>query len=78
MSISSAIVAHWVEVTVSVPHDTDYDLFDHTDDWRMVVFSNRRVAIECQPIRVWQSADAALLTIKLRQREYARLVQVIG
>jgi hypothetical protein len=78
MSISATIVARWVEVTVSVPHGTDYDLFDHTDDWRMVVFSNRRVAIECQPIRVWQNADAALLTIKLRQREYDRLVQVIG
>jgi hypothetical protein len=78
MSITAAVIARWVEVTVRVPHSTDFDLFDHTDDWRMVVFSNRRVAIECQPIRVWQDTDAALLTIKLRQREYDRLVQVIG
>lgn len=78
MSITASIIARWVEVTVSVPHSTDFDLFDHTADWRMVVFSNRIAAIECQTIRVWQGPEVAEVTMKLRQQEYQRLEAIIG
>jgi hypothetical protein len=78
MSITKSIIARWVEVTVTVPHSTDMDMFDHTADWRMVVFSNGRSAIECQTIRVWQQAEAAEVTMKLRQHEYTQLEAIIG
>jgi hypothetical protein len=78
MSITATVIARWVEVTVRVPYSADYDLFDHTDDWRMVVFSNRVAAIECQTIRVWQGPEMAEVTMKLRQQEYQRLESIIG
>lgn len=78
MSISVKAVAAWVELVVDVPHDTEYDLFDHTADWRSVVFSNGRQAIECQPLNVYHVGNVASLTMRLRQCDYKRLCAVIG
>ena len=78
MSISARVLARWVEATVTVPCNASYDAFDHTPDWRTVVFSNGRVAIECRPMRVFQNEKGAELTIKLRQHDYERLCIVIG
>lgn len=77
MSITSTLISRWIEAAIHIPHDTDYELFDHTPDWRTVVFSDRRMVLECQPVYVQQSAGSAMVTVKLRQRDYDRLLQII-
>lgn len=77
MELQIKFIGRWVEAIVTVPHDTPWQKFDHTPDYNQVVFSNGKVAMECNPRRVYQVHGGVELTLKLRRHEHARLAKII-
>jgi hypothetical protein len=77
MSITLKEVSKFIEAIITVPHGVGCDRFDHNRDWSYVVFSNGVAAIECQTQFVSQYPDCAMVTVRLKQRDYDRLQVII-